>query len=254
MNKNLPIVIANWKMNLKAPERNRLVKEIIKGLKSVEDVEVVLCPSFISLQEVGRLIKKAPLKLGAQDVFWEEKGAYTGEISPLMLEEMNCEYVIVGHSERRTYLGETQEMIHKKIRVALAESLVPILCLGETFEERQQGDKDYVIINQLNSALEGLKLDPHQQMVIAYEPVWVIGSGQAVQPVEAKYVDRLIRQMLLDLFPFELIESNFRIIYGGSVDSSNVKAFLSEANMDGVLVGGASLKADEFVKIIKNII
>jgi triosephosphate isomerase (TIM) len=248
-----PLIIANWKMNLRIPERKKLVKEIISGLKKIDKAEVVLCPSFISLQEVGDLIRKTPLKLGAQDVFWEAKGAYTGEISPLMLEEMNCEYVIVGHSERRKYLNETDEMVHRKLQAALLEKLTPVLCVGETFEERQDGAKDYVIIRQMNSALDGLVLNNDQQVVIAYEPVWVIGSGQAVQPSEAGQVYQLIRQTLLDLFPLEQARNNFRIIYGGSVDASNVKPFLTEASMDGVLVGGASLKAEEFIKIVKSL-
>ncbi|MFH1225834.1 MAG: triose-phosphate isomerase [bacterium] len=253
-NKNLPIIIANWKMNLRAQERVNLVNQLKKELSSIKGAEIVLCPSFISLQEVGRLIKEANLKLGAQDIFWEEKGAYTGEVSPLMLEEMGCEYVIVGHSERRKYLGETEEMIHKKIRIVLKEKLTPILCIGETFEERQDGAKDYVIMRQMNSALEGIELIDGQKVIIAYEPVWVIGSGQAVQPSEAGQTRDLIRQTLLDLFPIEIINNNFRIIYGGSVNSANVRQFLSEANMDGVLVGGASLKAEEFVGIVKNVI
>ncbi|MFH1173321.1 MAG: triose-phosphate isomerase, partial [bacterium] len=224
-----------------------------KGLKSVKGVEIVICPSFISLQEVGAMIRKNNLKLGAQDVFWEEKGAYTGEVSPLMLEEMGCEYVIVGHSERRKYLGETDEMIHRKTRVALEENLIPILCVGETFEERQEGSKDYVIIRQLTGALEGLSIKPDQQLVIAYEPVWVIGSGQAVSPEEAGLAKDLIRQTLLDLFPLDIIDNNIRIIYGGSVDHTNVKPFLEEARLQGVLVGGASLNAQEFINIVKSI-
>jgi len=247
------IVVANWKMNLKASARKKLVNEVKKGLRMIIRTEAVLCPSFISLQEVGKLIKKTHLKLGAQDVFWEEKGAYTGEVSPLMLEELGCDYVIVGHSERRKYLGETDEMVHKKMKAALEEGLIPILCVGETFEERQEGGRDYVIISQLSSALEGIELDKKQHLIIAYEPVWVIGSGQAVDPEEAGYVYNLIRQTLLDMFPLEIVNDNIRIIYGGSVDSSNVKPFLKQAKMQGVLVGGASLKAEEFVNIVKSI-
>ncbi len=252
-NKKLPVVIANWKMNLRAAERVNLVNQLKKELGLIKGAKVVLCPSFISLQAVGRLIKEVNLKLGAQDVFWEEKGAYTGEVSPLMLEELSCEYVIVGHSERRKYLNETEEMIHKKIRIALKEKLTPVICIGESFEERQNGAKDYVLMRQLNSALEGIKLESGQEIIIAYEPVWVIGSGQAVQPSEAGQTRDLIRQTLLDLFPADIIDGNFRIIYGGSVNSANVRRFLSEANMDGVLVGGASLKAEEFIKIVRNI-
>lgn len=249
----MPLVVANWKMNLKAKDRKKLVSEVIRGLRSVKDVEVVLCPSFISLQEVGAMIRKTKLKLGAQDVFWEEKGAYTGEVSPLMLEETNCEYVIIGHSERRKYLNETDEMVHRKLGTALEEGLTPILCVGETFEERQEGSKDYVIIRQLSGALEGIEMAKDQQLVVAYEPVWVIGSGQAVNPEEAGMVKDLIRQTLLDLFPLDIVENNIRIIYGGSVDHTNVRPFLEEARLRGVLVGGASLEASEFINIVKSI-
>jgi len=252
------IIVANWKMNLSLTESEKLVKLIFKGLisfkKKLNKIEIVFCPHFTALSLIKNLISRTKIKigLGAQNVSWEKKGAFTGEISSLMLKELNCQYVICGHSERREYLKETSEMIHKKVVAALDEGLIPILCVGEKFEERQNGAKDYVIIQQVSQALGGVNLDKNQQLIIAYEPVWVIGSGQAVRPQEAEYTHQIIYQRLIDFFSPELVQKNIRIIYGGSVDSSNIKGFLDQKTVDGVLVGGASLKVDEFVKIIQS--
>lgn len=252
------IIVANWKMNLSLSESERLTRSILKGLipfkKKLAKVEIVFCPHFTALPLVKNLISRTKIKigLGAQNVFWEKKGAFTGEISSLMLKEFDCQYVICGHSERREYFKETDEMIHKKVVAVLDSGLIPILCVGEKFDQRQNGAKDYVIIQQVSHALEGVNLDSNQQLIIAYEPVWVIGSGQAVRPQEAEYTHQVIYQRLIDLFPLELVQKNIRIIYGGSVDSSNIKGFLDKKAIDGVLVGGASLKADEFVKIIES--
>jgi triosephosphate isomerase len=256
-----PIIIANWKMKLALAESLKLAKKILKesGIRNQESgIEIVLCPSFIILSDIQKLIfkirnSKFKIRLGAQDVFWETKGAFTGEVSAFMLKEAGCEYVIIGHSERREYLKETDEMIHKKIKVVLEEDLIPVLCVGETFGERQQGQKDFRIIMQVTKALEGIKIKPRQNLIIAYEPVWVIGSGQAVEPEEAEHTNRVIKQTLIDLFGSEIAEENFRIIYGGSVDSSTVKDFVDQPTVDGVLVGGASLDAEEFVKLITQI-
>jgi len=249
------IIIANWKMSLGLKETGSLTSEILKGLKKIknlQNLEIVLCPSFIALPMVKELVKNSslPIFLGAQNVFWEEKGAYTGEVSVSMLKELGVNYIIVGHSERRDYLKEDDEMVHKKIRIVLDYNLIPILCIGETFEERQLGQKDYVIIKQLSTSLEGINFEKNDQLVIAYEPVWVIGSGQAVAPEEAEYTNQVIIQRLIDLFPMELVKNNFRIIYGGSVDSTNIKNF-ARRKIDGFLVGGASLEALEFLKIIE---
>ncbi|MCX7778702.1 MAG: triose-phosphate isomerase [Patescibacteria group bacterium] len=250
------IFIANWKMSISLTETENLTKEILAALKKIKNLgnlEIVLCPSFTALPKVGELIKKTemPICLGAQDVFWEERGAYTGEISVLMLKELGVKYIIVGHSERRNYLKEDDEMIHKKVKVILNHGLIPILCVGEKFEERQIGQKDFVIIQQVSAALDGIHFDEKNQIVIAYEPVWVIGSGQAVEPTEAEYTHRVIKQRLIDFLPIDFIENNVRIIYGGSVEQNNVSDFLEQENVDGVLVGGASLKTDEFLSMIK---
>lgn len=249
-----PIFIANWKMNLSLKETMQLTKEMLKGFKNFRNnFEIVICPAFTALTEVSKLLKRAKIKLGAQDLFWEEKGAYTSNISGKMLKEIGCKYAIVGHSERRQYLNETDEMVRLKIKAALKEDLTPIICVGETFEERQQGQKDYIIIKQVNKALNGIFLSNNQNIVIAYEPVWVIGSGQAVAPEEAEYTNQVIKQTLIDLYNHKKTEQNFRIIYGGSVNGDVIKSFLDQPNINGVLVGGASLKAREFVEIVKKL-
>jgi len=202
------------------------------------------------LYAIKSLIEKynLPISLSSQNVSAFGEGPFTGEVNALQVKEM-AEYVIIGHSERREIFGETDEMVHKKVKAALEAGIIPIICVGETFEERREGQKDYVIIRQLSKALEGINLKASQKIIIAYEPIWVIGSGQAVAPEEAEYVNRVIYQRMVDLAPWPIVRNNIRIIYGGSVDRENVKDFVSQETIDGVLVGGASLKADEFVKI-----
>jgi triosephosphate isomerase len=252
------LILANWKMQLNNTESLGLFKELkekIKELKNTESVEVVVCPSFTALPDIAKIATDTKLKLGAQDVFWEQVGAYTGEISPEMLKECGCTYVIIGHSDRRTYLKETDEMVHLKIRAALNSLLYPIICVGETFKERQLGRKDYVVIRQVTQALSGIDLIlDSTQLVIAYEPVWVIGSGQAIDSEEAEYMHQVIKQALFDLYPVKIVENCFRIIYGGSINSQIVKSFMVQPHIDGVLVGGASLNKEEFIGIIKEAI
>jgi len=223
----------------------------VKNL-AAKKAEIVLCPSFTSLAEVGKVIKGSGLKLGSQDCFWESAGAFTGEISVRQIKEVGCEYVILGHSERRTHLGETDEMIHRKAGAVLAADLTPVVCVGETFEQRQEGATDYVLIQQVTKALAGAALLAGQTLVVAYEPVWVIGSGQAIEPAAAAAAHEVIRQTLLDLFGAETVKRQLRVIYGGSVDAGNVGAFVRQENTHGILVGGASLNAETFSEIIKN--
>ncbi len=251
MIENKPIIIANWKMKLGVSESIELAKKISK--EKFLKAEVVLCPSFTSLSETGKILNNNEIKLGAQDCFWESDGAYTGEVSAKQLKELGCEFVILGHSERRQYLNETDEMIHQKVKMALSARLIPIICVGETFLQRQEGAKDYILIQQTTKALEGIDLNLDQKIIIAYEPVWVIGSGQAIKPSEAEDTHQVIRQSLFDIFPSLMVENNFRIIYGGSVDSGNVRKFVELENTSGVLVGGASLKAEGFISLVKNI-
>ncbi|MDD5625915.1 MAG: triose-phosphate isomerase [Patescibacteria group bacterium] len=263
-----PIVVANWKMQLGLKEGELLMDDILNRLEKIkkiaEKVDIIFCPPFFALESVSKKLKGSfsllnrknqmtNLFLGAQDCFWEHKGAFTGEISPDQLKELGCQYVIIGHSERRQNLGETDEMVHHKIKTVLESELVPILCVGETFEERQNGAKDYVIINQVTRALEGNVLKADQEIIIAYEPIWVIGSGQVVTQEEAQYTNQVIQQRMIDFYPLPLIKNNIRLLYGGGIDSTNVGQFIEKDIIDGILVGNASLKAEEFVKIIETI-
>ncbi|MBU1164831.1 triose-phosphate isomerase [Patescibacteria group bacterium] len=252
MNNNL-LVVGNWKMKLGLKESLKLANGLKKKIKRKSKVEVGICPSHSSLYPVAAAVRGSNIKLGAQNLFWEEEGAFTGEISPSMLKELGCELVIIGHSERRQYLGETDEMVHKKTRIALENKIMPIVCVGENLEEREDKKTDFIIINQVTKALQGINVEENDQLVVAYEPVWVIGSGQAINPEDAEHVHRVIRQTLIDLNPKEVVDNNFRIIYGGSVDSDNVTSFTDKKLIEGVLVGGASLKAEKFVNIINAI-
>lgn len=246
-------IIANWKLKLSLSESEKLARAAVKKIpKKLVSKEIILCPSFTALPAVQKIIKKSLLKLGAQNAFWEDRGAFTGEISGLLLKELGVEYAILGHSERRQYLNETDEMIHLKIKSVINEGLTPILCVGETFDQRKEGSKDYIIRQQITTALEGLTPSLSQKIIVAYEPVWVIGSGQAVEPKEAEYTHQVIKQALIDLFASSLVLKNFPIIYGGSVDAANAGEFLKQETIHGILVGSASLQADEFAKIAQS--
>ena len=245
------LVIANWKMKLGLDE-SRLLAQAVKKIPT-GSTEVVICPSFPSLATVSAVLARSRFALGAQDCFWEPHGAYTGAVSPETLHEIGCRYVIVGHSERRQYLGETDEMVHRKVAAALSAGLVPIICVGETFEQRQTGHQDYALIQQTSRALEGIALTEDQQLIVAYEPVWVIGTGQAINPDQAQTAHQVIRQTLIDLFPLTLVTENIRIIYGGSVDSGNVADFVRLEHTAGVLVGNASLDAGAFAALIRSV-
>lgn len=243
------VVIANWKMSLTLRESIQLAKEVGASSAKVHTVDIVLCPSFTALPSVGPLLPHA-IALGAQDVFWEEKGAYTGAIAPRLLVEMGCRYVLVGHSERRQYFQETDAMVHKKIVAALRAGLIPILCVGETSDERRNGQKDYVVMRQVAEAIRGVTLLGTQELIVAYEPVWVIGTGQAVSGDDAEHMSQVIRHTIADTIPPVTMESRCRIVYGGSVDAKNVADFTRRNVIDGVLVGGASLKSSSFSGIL----
>lgn len=246
-----PIVIGNWKMKLGIPES----KELASAIKKINltKAEVVICPSFVSLTEVAKIVKHTDIALGAQDCFWESQGSFTGEVSATYLKEAGCDFVILGHSERRKYLNETDEMVHRKVGMALSAGLVPVVCVGETFEQRHDGSKDYTLIQQTTKALEGVQIGPDQRVIIAYEPVWVIGTGQAIEPEEAALSQQVIRQVLFDLFTPSVVKNNFSVIYGGSVDATNTSQLISLEENDGFLIGAASQSAEEFEAIIKNI-
>lgn len=252
---NSPIIIGNWKMNFNASESLVLARLITQSIiqQKIDSVEVIICPSFDALVHVGEILSAARISLGAQDVFWQEKGSYTGEISASMLRAAGCSYVIVGHSERRKYMRETDEDINKKIKTALDSGLVPILCVGETLEERREGHADLVLIRQVIHGLQGIQLKKGDRIIVAYEPVWVIGTGQGIDAESEKRAIQVIRQALIDLQPASQAISQTRIIYGGSVDETNIEDYISLPEVSGALVGTASLTHDSFIRLIKRI-
>ena len=240
------LIIGNWKCNpTSLNEAKKLFNLAKRGIKKIKNVEVVICPPFSYLSLISSfLVPRSSFKLGAQNCFWEEKGAFTGEISPLMLKDLGCKYVIVGHSERRT-LGETDEIINKKLKAVLKAKLTPILCIGETLKERKKGKTFKVLKTQLEKGLKNIRpfLVPRSSFIIAYEPVWAIGTGKPCGIEEAREARLFIKSTV----------KSIPILYGGSVTSKNGKDYVKEADFDGLLVGGASLEAKEFVKIIKSI-
>ncbi len=244
------IIAGNWKMNNDIKETKDLISKILEGINNISlNCEVVICPPFTSLSEAAQMIKESKIKLGAQNLHQEESGAFTGEISAKMLLGVGCEYVIIGHSERRTLFGETDELINKKIKRALSNNLKPIFCVGELLEEREKNITNQVVEKQLIDGLENLSAEELKNLVIAYEPVWAIGTGRTATPYQAEEVHVFIRQIIADKFSKDLAE-NLSVLYGGSVKPENSGELLSQRNIDGALVGGACLKADSFLKII----
>ena len=240
-----PLIIANWKCNPTTLRKAKRIFNLVKkGVKNVKNVEVVICPPFVYLSNFFNGRGKSTIKLGGQDSSYEEKGAFTGEISSLMLKDLGCQYVIIGHSERRT-LGETDEMINKKIKAAVKVELKPILCIGENLRERKQGKTFKVLKKQLQPAFKNAKSQilNTKYLVIAYEPLWAIGTGNHCGILEAKKVNLFIRKIV----------KNITIIYGGSVNSQNSSDYIKKAGFEGLLVGGASLNSKEFVKIAGNL-
>ena len=242
-----PLIAGNWKMNTKLEEAENLVRAMLAELDSIGSVEKVLCPPFISLAAIKELTKGTSIEVGAQNMYFEDKGAYTGEISPLMLIDL-CDFVILGHSERRQYFAETDELINKKVKKALESGLKPILCVGESLEDNEAGRTEQKITSQVNAGLAGIS--PTSQLVIAYEPIWAIGTGKAATSKQANATINLIRSILANIWNQETAKA-VRILYGGSVTGSNIAEFIAESDIDGALVGGASLKADEFISIVR---
>jgi triosephosphate isomerase len=250
MGKEQKIIIANWKMQLGLDETVNLAKKIKKRFAGFAGANIGICPNFISLLGVKEILAGSEIKLGAQDVFWEGKGAYTGEISPSMLVEAGCDYVIIGHSERRKFLTVNYEMIHRMIKAVVSvERLVPIICIGENWDERKTDRRDFVLYDQLQQSLSGVDIVGGQQIIVAYEPIWAIGSGTAIEPSEAEYAHKIIKLTLNEMFGMETVKNNFKIIYGGSINSRNVKGFANLENIDGMLVGGSSLDDEEFYNL-----
>lgn len=240
-------------MHKTIPEAVEMVKALKEESPQLTDAELVVIPPYTMLSEVKKVIEGSTIQLGAQNIFWEEKGAFTGEVSPPMLKDAGCHYVTIGHSERRQYFGETNETVNKKIKAALAHELTPIMCIGESLEEREKGNTMDKVETQMNSGLEGLGKDEIRRIVIAYEPIWAIGTGVTATPSQAEEVHSFIRKKLTEKYGNE-IASYAIILYGGSVKPANTYSILKENNINGALVGGASLEADSFIQITKEAI
>lgn len=244
------LIAGNWKMNLNCKDSEKLAKEIVEKLdgKILRKVDVLICPAFVSLGVVESVIENSGIKLGAQDLFYENDGAYTGEISASMLKSAGCEYVIAGHSERRKYIHETNKILNKKIRKAIEFDLTVIYCVGETLEEREDEIFQSVVEEQLREGLLDIDAGQMKKIVIAYEPVWAIGTGLNATPKQASDMHGFIGKIISKLYGSETAE-NLLILYGGSVNEKNAKEILSACGVDGALIGGASLKANEFAEI-----
>ena len=245
-----PFVAGNWKMNKTIEQARQLVSELLPGLREIKGVEQVLCPPFTGLLPISAMLAGTEVGLGAQNMFWEASGAYTGEISPAMVAEL-CHYVILGHSERRTYFGETDDNVNRKVQAAFQVHLVPIMCVGETLAENEAGQTAEVVTRQVRTGLADIHVEQAANLVIAYEPVWAIGTGRAATGVGAqKVIAEYIREPLAEMYGREFAHG-VRILYGGSVTGANAAEFFGQPDIDGALVGGASLKPD-FVQIVKS--
>jgi len=248
-----PFIAGNWKMHKTISEAVEVVSALKKASPDLTEAELVVIPPFTALNEVKKTIEGSPVQLGAQNMFWEEKGAYTGELSPPMLKDAGCEYVVIGHSERRQYFGETNEAVNKKIKAALSHELIPIMCIGESLDEREKGKTIEKVEDQINDGLEGLGKDEMGSLIIAYEPIWAIGTGLTATPSQAEEVHLFIREKLAEKYGNETASCAI-ILYGGSVKPDNTYELLKENNINGALVGGASLEADSFIQIAKEAI
>jgi len=245
-----PLIAGNWKMNNDLASARKLASDLVQCLAGVEQVEVAVCPAFVHLQAVSEVLKDTNIALGAQDCYWQDNGAYTGEVSAWMLADVGCKYIIIGHSERRHTLGEGDELINQKTLKVLEAGLSPVLCVGETLAERERGVTEQVVTRHITTGLAHVNPEHARRIVIAYEPVWAIGTGVNATPKQANDVHVLIRRLLAQKFGPE-IAGDIRIQYGGSVRTDNIKSLMSQSEIDGALVGGASLKADGFEKIVK---
>lgn len=246
-----PLVAGNWKMYKTAAQAGELARAIA-GLvrRECESADVVLCPPFTSLQAVREALAGSPIALGAQNMHWESKGAFTGEISPAMILTTGCTYVILGHSERRQYFAETDEQVNRKLKAALQAGLFPIVCVGETLQQREAGQIEAVVLGQVRAALQGVSVSELLKIALAYEPVWAIGTGRTATPAQAEEVHSLIRSSLRQQYG-EGVAGALRIQYGGSVKPENAAELFAQQNIDGGLIGGAALKADSFAAIVK---
>jgi len=245
-----PIIAGNWKMFKTGSEAVNLIATIKAGIHTLgNEVEVVVCPPFTSLPSATEAVKNSGVALGAQNMHFETEGAYTGEISPLMVKELECRYVVLGHSERRGHFGETDELVNKKVKTALKYNLIPIVCVGECLEDREAGRHHEVVKSQFAGTFSGLAPEDFEKLVIAYEPVWAIGTGKTASPEQAQDMHQLIRNLLKEAAG-DAIADKVRILYGGSIKPDNITDLISQSDVDGGLVGGASLKAESFISII----
>ena len=248
-----PIIAGNWKMHKTVAEAVRLAHDIRGAVADIDEVEVVLCPPFIALSAVEDVITDTDIEVGAQNMHWEEQGAFTGEISPLMLKGW-CDYVILGHSERRQYFGETDEGVNKKVVAALRHHMRPIVCVGEDLAQNEAGETNAFVSGQVKAAFAGLTAAQATEVVVAYEPIWAIGTGKNADPAGANsIIGMCIRGALAEMYNEETAQK-IRVQYGGSVKPENVEAFMAQPDIDGALVGGASLKSDSFVALVKGAI
>lgn len=243
-----PIIAGNWKMNKTPSEAVELINQL-KPLVKDAQAEVVVCPPFVCLAAAAQALDGSNIALGAQNMHFEEKGAFTGEIAPNMLKELGVKYVIIGHSERRQYFAETDETVNKKVIAAFANGLTPIVCVGETLEQREQGVTEKVVEKQTREGLAGLSAEDAEKVVIAYEPVWAIGTGRTATSEQANEVISFIRGIIGDMFGKDVAQ-NIRIQYGGSMNAGNASELMAMPDIDGGLIGGASLKAEDFAKVV----
>ncbi|HHW70875.1 MAG TPA: triose-phosphate isomerase [Clostridiales bacterium] len=243
-----PIIAGNWKMNKTPSETMELIHKLIPLVKDT-DVEIVVCPPFVCLPAAREAVEGTNIKLGAQNMHFEESGAFTGEVSPVMLKELEVKYVLIGHSERRQYFGETDELVNTKVLAALKHGLIPIICVGESLTQREQGVTEELVKMQTKIALQGVSDEDAKKIIIAYEPIWAIGTGKTASSEDANEVIGYIREAIANVYGDDVAET-VRIQYGGSVKPANIKELMSMPHIDGGLIGGASLTAEDFAKIV----
>jgi triosephosphate isomerase len=247
-----PFIAGNWKMNMDSASAVALAAGLVKELSGVDTVDVAVCPPFVYLQSVAAALSASNIALGSQNVYFEEKGAFTGETSCAMLKDTSCSYAIIGHSERRHVMGETDALINKKVSAAISGGLLPIFCVGELLEDREGGTTNEVVTNQIKNGLEGIDAECVQAVTVAYEPVWAIGTGLTATPEQAQEAHAMIRGLLAELYGNEIAQS-IRIQYGGSAKPGNTAELMAQPDVDGLLVGGASLKVEDFAAMVKTI-
>lgn len=246
----IPVIAGNWKMNKTIVESVALVKELKDFVREINGVDIVVCPPFTSLWVVMEIINGTNIHLGAQNIYWETKGAFTGEISPLMLKDVGCEYVILGHSERREHFKETSEEVAKKTKAAFSVNLIPIVCVGENLDERESGKTKSVIEQEIKALFSEIDSTLAGRIIIAYEPIWAIGTGKSASSEDANLIIKFIRELFSSEYGSKVAE-RIRILYGGSVNPKNINEFMNESDIDGALVGGTSLYALSFSQIVR---